>query len=118
MVVSCVVASLSVEKEFGIEGVEGIAVSKEIFPMNVLSDRLCPFLGLLGVIGGSCVLKVVLEDVRENSDEPSLEMCPFCFRSSLTGEGEGDLELDIHDLRASLENERDIDLVLLSLVMG
>lgn len=44
------------------------------------------------------------------NEELPLRRDSVSVRKGLGGEGDGDLELDIHDFRASLDNDRDIDL--------
>lgn len=102
---------MSAENDLGIVGTEGIIDSEATLFMSVLSGRLCPLAECCEVFGVSCPLKVEFEEDIEVREGVTLSIDPFSVRECLEDEGDGDLELEIQDLRASLDRDRDIDLL-------
>lgn len=105
-------------KDVGIEGTEGMLGSEATLFMSVLNGRLWPLADGRKVMSGSCAFTAERDDDNEVKDGLSLSIELFSVRDCLDGEGDGDLEWDIHDLLASLDNDRDIDLLFPSVASG
>ncbi|KAL8703674.1 MAG: hypothetical protein Q9201_003160 [Fulgogasparrea decipioides] len=111
----CTRGSLSMDKDLGTGGTDGTVAAGQILSTIVLSGRL-RFMGPFELTSVSNVefgrdlevCKIVL---------PEMASCGLSSRFDADEEGEEDLGLGIHDLLASLERDRDMN-ILLPLVLA
>ena len=116
--------SLSVEKDFGIEGIIGLSLSSNgiVFPRMALSGRLgflpVKVFRLLALVPSSIAFPLTFLRTSTSLNKIgtggiSSEIRPF-LKPSLVGLGDVERDELIHDLRAKVDKELDTDRVVAS----